>query len=152
MPTATTGDLETYYVREGAGPPVVFVHGAIVDHSQWLPQLDAFSDAYTTVGYDVRGHGRTGGSNRDRYDIDLFVEDLPTLLAALDIEVPALCGLSMGGCIVQAYAATYPEAVAGVVLADTFSPERTDWRERLQFLLLRATVPPVKLIGYERGE
>jgi len=152
MPTATTGDIETHYVREGEGPPGVFVHGAIVDHTQWRPQLAALSDRYTTVGYDVRGHGRTGGSERERYDVGLFVEDLDALLSALDLEMPVLCGLSMGGCIAQAYAATYPEKLSGIVLADTFSPERTDWRERLQFLMLKATVPPVKLVGYERVE
>lgn len=152
MQTARTGDIETYYVREGEGPPVVFVHGAIVDHTQWQPQLDALADAYTTVGYDVRGHGRTGGSDRDRYDVGLFAEDLDALLTELDIENPVLVGLSLGGCIVQTYAAANPEKVAGMVLVDTFSPEVTDWRERLQFLMLKATVPPVKLVGYERVE
>jgi len=152
MGTVQTGDIETYYVREGEGRPVVFVHGAIVDHTQWQPQVAALSDEFATVSYDVRGHGRTGGSDWSRYDIGLFVADLDALLTTLEIENPVLCGLSMGGCIVQAYAATYPEKVAGIVLADTFSPERTDWRERLQFLLLRATVPLVKLFRYERVE
>jgi len=153
MPTARTNDIETYYERRGEGPPVVFVHGAIVDHSQWDPQLEALSDEYTTIAYDVRGHGRTGGSQRGRYSVDLFADDLDALLDALDVEQAVLCGLSTGGCIAQVYAARHPDRVAGLVLADTFAPEYLSVGERLQRSLgLRATVPFVRLFGYERVE
>lgn len=153
MPTVQTGDIETYYERRGDGPPVVFVHGAIMDHRQWKPQLDALSDAYTVIAYDVRGHGRTGGSPRARYSVDLLADDLSAFLAALDVESPVLCGLSMGGCIAQVFAARYPDRVAGLVLADTFAPEILgvgEWLQRV--VLLRATVPPIRLVGYERVE
>jgi pimeloyl-ACP methyl ester carboxylesterase len=134
MPKVRTDDIETYYERRGSGPVIVFVHGAIVDHSQWTPQLEALSNENTTIAYDVRGHGRTGGSETDSYSIDLFAEDLEAFTTALDLDKPVLCGLSMGGCIAQAYAARYPERIGGLVLADTFTPELLDWRERLQFL------------------
>ncbi|MBX0297281.1 alpha/beta fold hydrolase [Haloarcula nitratireducens] len=153
MPTVQTNDVETYYERRGSGPPVVFVHGAILDHSQWDPQVEALGDEYTTIAYDVRGHGRTGGSPRGRYSIDLFADDLDALLTALDLESPVICGLSTGGCIAQVHAARHPDRVAGLVLADTFTPEllsRSEWLQRS--LLLRATVPPVRLLGYERVE
>lgn len=77
MPTVRSNDIETYYEQRGDGPPIVFVHGAIVDHSQWEPQLEGLSDEYTTIGYDVRGHGRTGGSVDDPYSIDLFDDENP---------------------------------------------------------------------------
>ncbi|WP_224335358.1 alpha/beta fold hydrolase [Haloprofundus halobius] len=153
MPTVRTNDIETYYERRGSGPALVFVHGAILDHSQWTLQMDALSDKYTTYAYDVRGHGRTGGSNRERYSIELFADDLDAFLTALAIERPILCGLSMGGCIAQVYAAGHPDRIAGLVLADTFTPEllsRSEWLQRS--VMLRATVPPVRLLGYERVE
>lgn len=51
------------------------------------------------------------------------------------------------------YAATRPERLAGLVLADTFTPELFDRREWLQrSAMLRAAVPPVRLLGYERVE
>lgn len=152
MPTVRTNDIETYYERRGDGPPIVFIHGSIVDYSHWTPQLETLSDEYTTIAYDVRGHGRTGGSTRDSYSIRLFAEDLHELITALDLDRAVLCGLSMGGCIAQVYAAKHPERIAGLVLADTFTPEILDWRERLQFLTLKATIPPVRLIGYEQVE
>lgn len=152
MPTIETSGIETYYERQGSGPPVVFVHGAGVDLEQWRPQLDALADEYTTVAYDVRGHGRTGGSSTAPYSIELFADDLAGLIEALDLDRPVVCGLSMGGCIAQVHAARHPEAVAGLVLADTFTPtilSRSDW---LQRRLLRVAIPPIELLGYERVE
>lgn len=83
--------------------------------------MEALGDDYTTIAYDVRGHGHTGGSDRQSYRMETYAADLDALLTALDIEKPVLCGLSMGGCIAQVYAATHPEKVAGLVLADTFT-------------------------------
>ena len=120
MPFVRTNDIETYYVTRGDGPPIVFVHGMIMSTTMWEPQMDALGDAFTTIAYDVRGHGRTGGSRKATYSIDLFAEDLDALLKALEIDRAVICGLSMGGTIAQAFAAAHPEKVAGLVLADTF--------------------------------
>lgn len=153
MPTVRTNDVETYYEQRGTGPPVVFVHAAVLDHTQWDPQVDALSDEYTTIAYDVRGHGRTGGSGTDPYSMDRFAEDLDALITGLHLDRPVVCGHSMGGCIAQVYAATRPETVSGLVLASTFSPEPFDRREWFQrSVLLRAAIPPARLVGYERVE
>ncbi|KTG27945.1 alpha/beta fold hydrolase [Haloferax profundi] len=153
MATVRTNGIDTYYEQRGTGPPLVFVHAAILDHSQWEPQIAALSDEYTTYAYDVRGHGRTGGSARRAYTIDLFADDLDAFVTELDIDRPVLCGLSTGGCIAQVYAARHDEQLRGLVLADTFTPDLLSFRERLQrSLLLRATIPPVRLVGYERVE
>jgi len=153
MPTIHTNDVDTYYQRRGEGPPIVFVHGAIVDSRHWEPQLEAISDEYTTIAYDVRGHGRTGPSPRPHYSIELFADDLAALIDGLGLEKPVLCGLSTGGCIAQVYAARNPEQLSGLVLADTFTPEilsRAEWLQRS--LLMRAAIPPVRFFGYERVE
>ena len=152
MPTVQTNDIETYYERSGSGPPVVFVHGAIVDYTQWQPQFDALSDDYTTIAYDVRGHGRTGGSDRESYSMDLFSDDLAALVDALELDRPVVCGLSLGGCIAQAYADRYPDRLSGLVLVDTFGPSPLSPGERVQRRLLRATIPLVRLFDYERVE
>ncbi|MFC7202145.1 alpha/beta fold hydrolase [Haloferax namakaokahaiae] len=153
MPSVQTADTTTYYVEAGSGHPIVFVHGAILDHRQWDVQRHALADDYRTLAYDVRGHGRTGRSVRRRYSIDTFVADLDAFITGLDLDRPVLCGLSMGGCIAQAYAATYPDRISGLVLVDTFTPELFDRREWFQrSLLLRATILPVRLVGYERVE
>lgn len=119
--TVRTNDIETYYVRRGDGPPIVFIPGMAMSANEWRPQMEVLSNEYTTIAYDVRGHGHTGGSDRKPYTMELYAADLNAFLTELDIENPVLCGLSMGGCIAQVYAATYPEKVAGLVVSDTFT-------------------------------
>jgi pimeloyl-ACP methyl ester carboxylesterase len=120
--TVHTNGIDTYYERRGSGPPIVFVHGFLLDTRMWEPQVDALAADYTVVTYDLRGHGRTGGSGASTYSAELFAEDLDALLDALDLDRPVVCGLSMGGMVAQVYAARHPEKVAGLVLADTFTP------------------------------
>lgn len=153
MPTVETNGVETYYERRGDGPPVVFVHGGMLDHRQWEPQVAALAGDYETYAYDVRGHGRTGGSALTSYSIELFARDLASLVDALGLDRFALCGTSTGGCVAQVYAARHPERVAALVLADTFTPALSGRAEYLQrSLSLRLAVHPVRLVGYERVE
>ncbi|MFB6105748.1 MAG: alpha/beta fold hydrolase [Halobacteriaceae archaeon] len=153
MPTVETNGVETYYERRGEGPVVVFVHASVLDHAMWDAQVEALSGDYATVTYDLRGHGRTGGSDRRAYSMRTYAADLHALLDALDVERAVLCGLSMGGCVAMTYAAAHPERVAGLVLADTFAPPI---RTRGEWLLRRVVLPgltlPVRLLGYERVE
>jgi len=135
--TVRTNEIGTYYERRGDGPPIVFVHGMAMSSTMWEPQMVALADEFTTVAYDVRGHGRTGGSDRASYDVGLYASDLDELLTALGIERPVVCGLSMGGAIAQAYAATYPGKVAGLVLSDTFTAAPLPPTARLLFTNLR---------------
>lgn len=132
-----TNDIETFYVRRGDGPPVVFIHGMTMSADEWKPQMEALSDEYTTIAYDVRGHGHTGGSDREPYTMELYAADLDALLTELGVENPVLCGLSMGGCIAQMYAARYPEKVAGLVVSDTFTAAPLPLKGRLIFANLR---------------
>lgn len=153
MPTVHTNGIGTYYERRGAGPPVVFVHAGVLDHHTWEPQVDALAPEYETVVYDLRGHGRTGGSDRSPYSAALFAADLAALLDALDLERPVIVGHSLGGLVAQTFAATHPDRVRGLVLADTYSPRilsRTEWF--LRRVALPGIVLPVRLVGIERIE
>ncbi|WP_458208114.1 alpha/beta fold hydrolase [Haladaptatus sp. NG-SE-30] len=150
MPTIQTNGIETYYERRGEGPPIVFVHAAMLDHTMWGPQIERFTDKYETIVYDLRGHGRTGGSEVPSYSADLWVKDLHALIEGLGLERPVVCGHSLGGMVVQVYATKYPEGLSGVVLADTFVPERLHWSERLNAFVLWSTILPVRLLGLAR--
>ncbi|WP_435362102.1 alpha/beta fold hydrolase [Haloarchaeobius sp. DFWS5] len=149
MPTVQTGDIETYYVERGDGPVVVFVHGMIMSTTMWEQQLDALSDEYRTIAYDVRGHGHTGGSDVSPYSISLFAEDLNALLDTLDIDRAVVCGLSMGGAVAQAFAAAHPEKVAGLVLADTFHVGPQSLTGRAAMANLRFLGRLDRVVGYK---
>ena len=51
--------------------------------------------------------------------MDTYNNDLCSLLDALDIRLPIICGLSWGGSIAQAFAVLYPERLKAMVLAST---------------------------------
>lgn len=150
MPTIQTNGIETYYERRGEGPPIVFVHAAMLDHAMWVPQIDRFAGKYETIVYDLRGHGRTGGSEVSSYSADLWAEDLHALIEGLGLERPVVCGHSLGGMVAQVYVRKYPEELSGLVLADTFVPETLHWTERLNAFMLWSTILPVRLFGLAR--
>lgn len=51
-----------------------------MDHRMRAPQVEVFADEYEVITYDIRGHGRTGGSAEKRYTIELFAADLMALI------------------------------------------------------------------------
>lgn len=145
-----TNGVDTYYERRGAGPPLVFVHAAIMDHGMWASQVDVLAGEYTVVTYDVRGHGRTNGSYREQYSIELFADDLAVLVAELGLGRPVVCGASMGAAVAQVYAVRYPERLSGLVLVDAWSPAVSNWRDRAQMASLVGAIWPVRIFGIRR--
>lgn len=117
MPKIRLNELDTYYELSGEGPALVFVHGAFADARLWEPQWKHFSAQYRLLRYDLRGHGRTGVSDRAHYSINTFADDLTCLLGALGCHSPVVCGLSWGGSIAQAFAVRHPGRLKGLILA-----------------------------------
>jgi pimeloyl-ACP methyl ester carboxylesterase len=119
MPKIRIRDLEHYYEQGGEGQPLVFLHGAFADARIWDSQWKHFSSKYRLLRYDLRGHGRTGPSELKEYSMATFADDLTSLLDALEVESPILCGLSWGGSIAQAYAVQNPERLKALILASS---------------------------------
>lgn len=109
-------DGTLWYETRGDGQPLVFVHGGWMNGQAWAPQVERFADEYQVITLDVRGHGETGATDPNRYSIELFTDDLETLLARLDLERPILCGLSLGSMVVQEYLDRHPDRAAGAIL------------------------------------
>lgn len=116
MPTVALADGTLRYEERGSGQPLVCVHGGWQNGQSWQRQVDRFADEYRVVTYDLRGHGKTGATDSREYSIDLFVDDLERLLAHLDIDRPILCGLSIGGMVLQSYLDRHPERARGAVI------------------------------------
>jgi pimeloyl-ACP methyl ester carboxylesterase len=138
-----TNDVLTYYEIRGRGYPLILIHGGGVSQAMWNPQVRYFSPEHQVVTYDVRGHGRSQGSAA-RYSCALFADDLKALLDRLGISRPVVCGFSLGGMIAQEYAVKYPNALAGLILADTAASAVLGFGEKLQNVLLSKHV--IKLL------
>ncbi|APW99647.1 alpha/beta hydrolase [Halobiforma lacisalsi AJ5] len=117
------GSGSLWYDVRGDGRPLVFVHGGWMNGRSWKPQVEHFADDYRVVTMDLRGHGNTGSTDRDRYSIELFADDLEALLGQLEADAdaeapePILCGLSLGSMVVQEYLHRNPDRAAGAILA-----------------------------------
>ncbi|WP_435361915.1 alpha/beta fold hydrolase [Haloarchaeobius sp. DFWS5] len=117
MSTVQLDEATHWYDERGQGPPLVFIHGGWSNADAWREQVEYFADDFRVITYDVRGHGRTGESDVDRYSVDLFVDDLDRLLDELDVEQPFICGLSLGSMVVQEFLDRYPDRAAGAIVA-----------------------------------
>lgn len=105
--------------------PVIFVHGFPFDHRMWEPQLDALSDAWRTVAYDVRGLGASGPGD-GQYTMETFVDDLFAVMDGLQTGPGVGCGLSMGGYILLRAVEREPDRFRALVLCDTRSEADSD--------------------------
>ncbi|WP_435335883.1 alpha/beta fold hydrolase [Haloarchaeobius sp. TZWWS8] len=117
MTTLELDGATHWYDDRGEGPPIVFVHGGWSNGDAWTEQVEHFADDHRVIRYDVRGHGRTGGSEQSPYSIELFTDDLERLLDELDVNQPFLCGISLGSMVVQEFLDRYPDRAAGAILA-----------------------------------
>lgn len=131
MPWTITNDIRTYYEQNGEGTPLILIHGGGTTHRMWRPQISYFLKRFKVISYDVRGHGQSGGSHR-KYSCELYADDLKALIDFLSIKQPVLCGLSLGGMIAQSFAVKNPEAIRGLILADTAAASALSRREFIE--------------------
>ncbi len=75
------------------------------------------------AAWDARGYGASDDYSHE-LNFEDFCHDLARLLDYFETDQAHLCGLSMGGQIAQHFYRLYPQRVASMVLAATF----THWR------------------------
>lgn len=109
------------YRLEGAGKPVVLVHGEGYSHELWTRQIDAFSERYLFISYDRRGHGQSDAPVTG-YSETAHAEDLNALLEHFGIRQAHLVANSRGGSIVLRFLALYPQKVRSLTFADATIP------------------------------
>ncbi|MEU6615671.1 alpha/beta fold hydrolase [Streptomyces parvus] len=102
--------VELYYKDQGAGQPVVLIHGYPLNGHSWERQTRDLLDAgYRVITYDRRGFGRSSKVGTG-YDYDTFSADLNALLESLDLREVVLVGFSMGTGELARYVARYGHA------------------------------------------
>ena len=130
------GDIELACHIAGCGKPVILVHGLACGQRMWFHQRRKLSDCHTVITYDQRGHGESDApDDRSRYSAAHLAGDLAGILDALAYEKVAIVGFSLGGGPALALAATRPERITHLVLADVGSGADDAWR--IQWLARR---------------
>ena len=102
------------YVKTGAGPAVILLHGFGEDHHIFKSTVTTLEKKYTVYAPDLLG---TGMSSINTFPSNFSIEYLADSIAAFieheKIENCILLGHSMGGYVTLAFAKKYPQYLKG---------------------------------------
>ncbi len=119
--------VEIAFETKGSGDiALVFIHGWSCDKSYWSNQVNELSKNYKVVTIDLAGHGESG-LNRKNFTIDLFGEDVATVVNYLKLNKVILIGHSMGGAVIIEAAEKLSGKVIGLLGVDTFQSFTDSW-------------------------
>ncbi|WP_099220906.1 2-succinyl-6-hydroxy-2,4-cyclohexadiene-1-carboxylate synthase [Listeria costaricensis] len=100
---------------KSAEPVVLMLHGFTGTHQTFRALFPAFKKMRLLLP-DLPGHGQTGIGSPEDYPVEAICHQLVAFLDEQEIQKVVVLGYSMGGRIGTAFAATYPDRVAGLVL------------------------------------
>lgn len=110
--------MTSSYVDQGAGTPVVFLHGVGSAKEGWRQQLETVvSSGFRFLAIDAPGYG--GTPLPDAPGFGPHIASVLDCLDGLNIEKAILCGHSLGGMTAQEVMAHAPGRVLGMVLSAT---------------------------------
>ncbi|CAN5812098.1 alpha/beta hydrolase [soil metagenome] len=110
MPTVEANGMAINYTVEGAGPPLLMLHGATSTALEdFAAQRPLFRRAFRVHLVDARGHGGTKWDVRDGFSRDMLVDDLLAFVDGLGLQTFHLLGFSMGAMTALTFATRHPE-------------------------------------------
>ena len=120
MGTIDVGDQRIAYRAAGSGPPLLLLHGGLVDGRVWQREVDVLSDDFQVVAWDAPG---CGGSSDPRPDagIDDYADSVAMLVDALELGPVHLLGHSFGGGLALAVYRRYPQLVRSLILVSAYA-------------------------------
>jgi proline iminopeptidase len=114
----TSDGVELFVTVKAEGIPCLYIHGGLGSGAYWL---EAFSGKMLEknmqmIYLDQRGVSRSGSSATKDYSLNRMLQDFEEVGEALHIKKWLVLGHSFAGGVQTAYAAKYPEAVAGMMM------------------------------------
>jgi pimeloyl-ACP methyl ester carboxylesterase len=130
------------YREAGEGPPVVFVHGYLVDGRLWDGVVDRLADRCRCIAPDwpigAQRVAMNSGADLTPYGIAAIVADF---LEALDLDDVTLVGNDSGGAMSQVTVTRHPKRIGRLVLTNC------DTHENFPPGMFKAMPPLAKLPG-----
>ncbi len=109
-------------VHDGAGPPLLLVHGFLSSRAQWTPNLAALRRVSTPVVIELLGHGRSPSpADPAAYSVGAYIAAFEALRARLGAERWFVLGQSFGAGVTIRYLLTHPDRVIGQVFTNSIS-------------------------------
>jgi len=121
-------------------PCIVFLHGALHDHSVWTLLARWYAHhGHAVLALDEPGHGRSPGAPLG--DVEAVADWVLALLDAAGVQRAALVGHSMGSLIALEATSRAPQRVSHLVMVGTAYPMKVS-----EALLATARDTPMKAI------
>ena len=111
------------FVQAGAGPLIVFLHGAPDDGTLYDAQLREFSRDHLVVAPNLRGFPPSDAPYAvDAYTMPHLLNDVHALLDHFGRERCVLVGNDWGGYIAWVFASAYPDRVERLIILNAPHP------------------------------
>ena len=116
--------------KVGEKNPIVFIHGVGLNQSIWKPQVNFFKD-YTTLTYDLLGHGKTP-LKKQKVNFNDFSNQLLSLIDQLEFKKIHLIGFSLGALIARDFASKHSERLCSLIIHGSIY-KRSEEQKRVVF-------------------
>lgn len=111
-----------HYVDEGAGEPVLLLHGEPTWSYLFRELIPALRTRHRVIAPDHMGFGKSETPTGRRYDLTAHIDNLEALILALDLRDITLVGHDFGGMVAVGVALRHPDRVARLVAANAALP------------------------------
>ena len=120
------GGIATNYHDQGAGDPVLLLHGSgpgVSAWANWRLVIPHLAENFHTIAPDIVGFGFTERPEGIRYDMETWLKHALDFLDAMGVEKAHVVGNSFGGALSVALAIHAPERVSRLVLMGSVALE-----------------------------
>ena len=88
---------DTFYIDQGTGAPVVFIHGSLADYRSWEHQQTGLEQSFRFIALNLRYHGAEGWpDNGIAYSVIEHAKQVADFIRALNLGKVHLVGHSYG--------------------------------------------------------
>ncbi len=105
--------IEIYYERQGAGQPLLLLHGNSETHAIFRDVMEELSGRYCVYALDTRCHGQSSQGLPLSYQF--LADDVTAFIAALGLTKPLALGFSDGAITALTLAIQSPGLLKGLV-------------------------------------
>ncbi|WP_294298858.1 alpha/beta hydrolase [uncultured Chryseobacterium sp.] len=118
---ASVNGTQLHYVDGGNGIPVICLPGWPQTWYSYRNIALPLAENYRVIVVDIRGMG-SSATPLSGYDKKTMAEDIYELILQLGLKQAFVLGHDIGGMVAMSLAHNFPEAVAGLILADGLHP------------------------------
>ncbi|ACK66597.1 alpha/beta hydrolase fold protein [Rippkaea orientalis PCC 8801] len=118
-----TNGIQLYYITQGTGKLMLFVHGFPEFWYSWRHQIPEFAQDHKVVALDLRGYNKSDKPQElSAYRIETLVKDIAGVIKELGYDNCILVGHDWGGAIAWYFADAYPGMVEKLIVLNIPHP------------------------------